>query len=250
MGPGRDCRRQPRLSSEPPAPVGGRSTRWTINPDLSALGKHLPTDAKDYVGFLPLTATLDPRVGTEVLVTVIDRSLTKKDYAQLGGLRLETRASVVPTAAGNPGSCSSRCARPGRGAPHLVYAFDFMPEHSNGADAGCARRAESRRDHRTRAGRVRRAGAGQPLRPCRGLPSDEGKVAEAMLAHTANIKLLDHHLTGKQWVAQDHLTLADISLASTIAPAGMIGLTFDDVPNVAAWFARMQELPAWKATQA
>jgi len=84
----------------------------------------------------------------------------------------------------------------------------------------------------------------------RNLPADEAKVAEARASHALNAKLLDDHLAGKQWVAQDRLTLADVSLACTLGPALMVGVNFDDVPNVGAWFARVQELPAWKATQA
>lgn len=83
----------------------------------------------------------------------------------------------------------------------------------------------------------------------RKLQPDEAKVADARAAHAANVKLLDEHLAEREWLAQDRLTLADIALAATLTPAAMIGITLDDTPNVAAWFARMTALPAWQATQ-
>ncbi len=79
-------------------------------------------------------------------------------------------------------------------------------------------------------------------------PGDPAEIArgEALFAQGASI--LDAHLAGKTWVAQDHLTLADFSLAAGFALAGPARLPIGDYPNLRAWFGRVQELPAWVRT--
>ncbi|MEO8700557.1 MAG: glutathione S-transferase family protein [Kofleriaceae bacterium] len=81
----------------------------------------------------------------------------------------------------------------------------------------------------------------------RGAP-DPVEVArgEALVAQTAPV--LDAHLAGKTWVAQDRLTLADLSLASSFALAGPARLPIAPYANIQAWLGRVQELDAWKRT--
>jgi glutathione S-transferase len=79
-------------------------------------------------------------------------------------------------------------------------------------------------------------------------PADPVEVARggALVAQYAPV--LDAHLAGKTWVAQDRLTLADFSLASSFALAGPARLPIADYANLRAWLGRMQELDAWKRT--
>jgi glutathione S-transferase len=79
-------------------------------------------------------------------------------------------------------------------------------------------------------------------------PADPAEVArgEALVAQYASI--LDEHLAGKTWVAQDRLTLADFSIASSFALAGPARLPIASYANVNAWLGRVQELDAWKRT--
>ena len=79
-------------------------------------------------------------------------------------------------------------------------------------------------------------------------PADPAEVArgEALVAQYAPV--LDAHLAGKTWVAQDRLTLADFSLASSFALAGPARLPIADYTNLRAWLGRVQELDAWKRT--
>jgi glutathione S-transferase len=79
-------------------------------------------------------------------------------------------------------------------------------------------------------------------------PGDPAEVArgEALFAQGATV--LDAHLAGKTWVAQDRLTLADFSLAAGFALAGPARLPIGNYPNIGAWFGRVQELDAWKRT--
>ena len=79
-------------------------------------------------------------------------------------------------------------------------------------------------------------------------PADPAEVArgEALVAQHA--PLLDAHLAGRTWVAQDRLTLADFSIAASFALAGPARLPIGDYANLRAWLGRVQELEAWKRT--
>jgi glutathione S-transferase len=79
-------------------------------------------------------------------------------------------------------------------------------------------------------------------------PADPAEVArgEALLAQHAPV--LDAHLAGRTWVAQDRLTLADFSLAASFALAGPARLPIGDYANLRAWLGHVQELEAWKRT--
>jgi glutathione S-transferase len=79
-------------------------------------------------------------------------------------------------------------------------------------------------------------------------PADPVEVArgEALVAQHAPV--LDAHLAGRTWVAQDRLTLADFSLAASFALAGPARLPIGDYANIRAWLGRVQELEAWKRT--
>jgi glutathione S-transferase len=79
-------------------------------------------------------------------------------------------------------------------------------------------------------------------------PADPVEVArgEALVAKYAPV--LDAHLAGKTWVAQDRLTLADFSLAAGFALAGPARLPIAGYANLRAWLGRVQELDAWQRT--
>jgi glutathione S-transferase len=81
-----------------------------------------------------------------------------------------------------------------------------------------------------------------------GRAPDPAEVArgEALVAQAAAV--LDAHLDGKTWVAQDRLTLADFSLAAALALVGPARLPIATYANLVAWLGRVQELDAWKRT--
>jgi len=60
--------------------------------------------------------------------------------------------------------------------------------------------------------------------------------------------VLDQHLVGRTWVAQDKVTLADFALATPLMSMDRARLPVKDRPNLMRWFARVQELDAWKKT--
>lgn len=67
----------------------------------------------------------------------------------------------------------------------------------------------------------------------------------ARLAHGA-ARVLDAHLVGKQWIAQDTLTLADLATASPLMHTAAAELPVLGYENLQAWLARMQALDAWR----
>jgi len=79
--------------------------------------------------------------------------------------------------------------------------------------------------------------------------SDEAIVAPKLADFAEQAAVLDLHLAGREWVAQGHVTLADIQLGCTLMYAEAARIPVADFPNVAAWFARVQALPAWQATE-
>lgn len=74
----------------------------------------------------------------------------------------------------------------------------------------------------------------------------EVKRGEQLVTRCAQV--LDGHLAGKQWVAQDRLTLADLALASPLMATGPARLPVTGYANLQAWFGRVQELDAWRKT--
>jgi glutathione S-transferase len=67
---------------------------------------------------------------------------------------------------------------------------------------------------------------------------------EALL--TAAARVLDAQLAGKQWIAQDKLTLADLAIAAPLMHTAAAQLPVTEFENLQAWFARVQALDAWK----
>ena len=79
-------------------------------------------------------------------------------------------------------------------------------------------------------------------------PSDLVEVARGEALFAQNAGVLDAHLAGKTWVAQDRLTLADLSLAAAFALAAPARFPMKGHANLEAWLERVQQLDAWKRT--
>jgi glutathione S-transferase len=78
------------------------------------------------------------------------------------------------------------------------------------------------------------SGALDPLEIARG---------EALLPQAALV--LDRHLAGKQWIAQNRLTLADFAIAAPLMHMSAAQLPVTSFENLQAWFVRVQLLVAW-----
>jgi len=79
-------------------------------------------------------------------------------------------------------------------------------------------------------------------------PADPKEVARGEQLVTDALRVLDAHLDGKQWVAQDALTLADLALATPLMAAERARLPVREYARVSEWFGRVQALDAWKQT--
>ncbi|MDA0268615.1 MAG: glutathione S-transferase family protein [Cyanobacteria bacterium] len=60
--------------------------------------------------------------------------------------------------------------------------------------------------------------------------------------------LLNHHLATRTYLVNDHLTLADFSVASNLTYALPAAFPLGDYPHIRAWYSRMEALPAWQKT--
>jgi glutathione S-transferase len=72
------------------------------------------------------------------------------------------------------------------------------------------------------------------------------KRGEALV--TEGARVLDAHLAGKPWIAQDRLTLADLAIAAPLMVIRQAKLPVNDFANLMVWLRRVQSLDAWKKT--
>ena len=81
-----------------------------------------------------------------------------------------------------------------------------------------------------------------------GTDADPNELARgaADLAQAATV--LDKHLSRRRWLVGDSVTLADYAVAAPLMYKEQARLPVGDYPHVMAWFARVQELPAWRNT--
>ena len=69
------------------------------------------------------------------------------------------------------------------------------------------------------------------------------EIADGVLA------VLDAHLAGRDWLASDHPTIADVSNYAYIAHAPEGDVSLEPYPHVRAWLARIQALPGFVPMQ-
>ncbi|MBJ7309935.1 glutathione S-transferase family protein [Rugamonas sp. CCM 8940] len=81
------------------------------------------------------------------------------------------------------------------------------------------------------------AGPADPLEVARG----ERDVAEYAI-------VLDGHLSQRQWILGDTLSLADFAVAAPLMYLEQAKLPLAEYANILAWFGRVQQLDAWKKT--
>jgi glutathione S-transferase len=77
---------------------------------------------------------------------------------------------------------------------------------------------------------------------------DAGQVTRHEAAFNSVAKIVERHLSDRKWLAGDALTIADLSLAATVANAVTYRAPLDPYPNVRAHLDRIRALPSWKST--
>lgn len=80
-----------------------------------------------------------------------------------------------------------------------------------------------------------------------GLPDDH-RVEQANADLRSSAQILDIFLQKHLFIAGKSVTLADISIACSMMSTVPARLPVQDYPDLQAWFTRVQELDAWKAT--
>jgi len=89
------------------------------------------------------------------------------------------------------------------------------------------------------------------MKPMMGMGApDEAKIAEALKNFQRWAAVLDKSLEGRDYIVGKQLTIADLTLASSLMYSAQAGLPVADFKNVAAWFARISELDGWRKTAA
>lgn len=73
---------------------------------------------------------------------------------------------------------------------------------------------------------------------------------EAIDRAHAVLRVIDAQLAGRQWLASDHVTIADLANYSYIAHAPEGGVSLETYPNVRSWLQRVEGLPGFVPMQA
>jgi glutathione S-transferase len=82
-------------------------------------------------------------------------------------------------------------------------------------------------------------GMGEPL---------QSKLDEAMVQLRRFCAVLHQRLEGRKYLVGAALTIADLTLASSLMYAGQTNVPLEEFPHVQAWFSRISHLSAWKKT--
>jgi len=77
---------------------------------------------------------------------------------------------------------------------------------------------------------------------------DVAKVQDALGNFRRFAAVLDKRLEGKQYIVGNALTIADLTLASSLMYAKQVEAPLAEFPNVNAWFSRISALDGWKKT--
>ncbi|ALK95932.1 glutathione S-transferase [Massilia sp. WF1] len=83
-----------------------------------------------------------------------------------------------------------------------------------------------------------------------GEDADPGELARGAADLAQAAAVLDRHLAGRRWLAWDGVTLADYAVAAPLMYRERARLPLDSYPHLTEWFARIQELPAWRNSEA
>ena len=79
---------------------------------------------------------------------------------------------------------------------------------------------------------------------------DEGKIKDALANFRRFAAVLNARLQGKKYIVGNALTVADLTIASSLMYAQQLDLPLGEFPNVQTWFATITALPAWQKVSA
>ena len=78
---------------------------------------------------------------------------------------------------------------------------------------------------------------------------DPAEIQRGESLLTAAAQTLDAHLAGRQWIAQDKLTLADLAIAAPLMHTEAAQLPVRQYADLQRWFERVRSLDAWQKTE-
>jgi glutathione S-transferase len=77
---------------------------------------------------------------------------------------------------------------------------------------------------------------------------DARRIEEALGNFRRFGAVLNKRLEGKTYVVGSGLTIADLTLASSLMYAKQAEIPLAEFPNVQSWFSRISDLDGWKKT--
>ena len=119
------------------------------------------------------------------------------------------------------------------------YAPDWLPSNPAG-------QAEVQKFLSLAAGEIANGPAAARLITVFGAQLDAGRATA--VAKTA-FDRLEQHLTGREWLAADHPTIADVAIYSYTAHAPEGNVSLDAYPNIRGLLARIEGLPGFIGMQ-
>ena len=69
---------------------------------------------------------------------------------------------------------------------------------------------------------------------------------QAILLEYGAAAILEAALEGRDWLCDDHPTIADIAVASPMHLHGAQKLPLENYPNIRGWIERVEALPSWQ----
>jgi glutathione S-transferase len=87
------------------------------------------------------------------------------------------------------------------------------------------------------------------MKPMLGLGEpDQRRIDDALASFRRFGAVLNKALDGKQYIVGSALTIADLTLASSLMYAKQTDVPLGELPNIQSWFSRISDLDAWKKT--
>jgi glutathione S-transferase len=87
------------------------------------------------------------------------------------------------------------------------------------------------------------------LKPMFGMGEpDQSKIDEALANFRRFASVLNKRLDGRRYIVAESLTLADLTLASSLMYAKQTEVPVGEFPGIQAWLSRMSDMDGWKAT--
>jgi glutathione S-transferase len=85
------------------------------------------------------------------------------------------------------------------------------------------------------------------IKPMLGLGGpDPAAIEQASRDFKTYARVLDRHLSGRDFLVGNQLTVADFAVAATLPYADAARLPLDEFAEIRRWHARIEELPAWR----